>query len=353
MKILHRYIAKTVIQATALVVLVMIGLIFMINFLNELRDINVDYTFMPAFLHSLLGLPRALYQFFPMLVLLGGALGLGLLASEQELMVMRASGFSITSIVFAVIAAALFLVVIATLIGEGVGPRANFVAESIKKSALNGGQAIATVEGVWMHQGNNFIHVDRVMGSHHLEGVTRYEFDDHHQLLAAYFAKSLDRVGHQWQLHDLVKTTFSPTHTANAYFPVTTWNLTLNPRLLNVGLIEPAEMSLRTLFYYSQQLIKNGLQADHFLLEFWKRVIQPLTTIIMILLAIPFVFRSPRSATMGWRILFSVSLGFSLYVLSAFSGQLSLVFQFSPFLAALFPPLVFALVGYVFLLKPM
>jgi lipopolysaccharide export LptBFGC system permease protein LptF len=40
MKILHRYIARNVIAATALVLLVMIGLLFVIDFLEELKDVG-------------------------------------------------------------------------------------------------------------------------------------------------------------------------------------------------------------------------------------------------------------------------------------------------------------------------
>jgi len=93
MTILQRYIIKTVLTATALVVLVMVGLIFLVDVLDELRDVGTgDYGFPQALLHVVLLMPHNLYQFFPMMVLLGGVIGLGILASHQELVVMRAAG---------------------------------------------------------------------------------------------------------------------------------------------------------------------------------------------------------------------------------------------------------------------
>lgn len=103
-RILPRHIAKTVILATLLVMLVVAGLSYFIGLLDELRNIGEgDYGVLQAALHALFEVPYNLYQFFPMLVLLGGLLGLGILSSHQELIVMRVSGFSIRKIMFSVL----------------------------------------------------------------------------------------------------------------------------------------------------------------------------------------------------------------------------------------------------------
>lgn len=352
MSILYRYIAKTVIAATSLVLVVMTGLIFIISFLDELRDVGTgEYGFMQVLLHVILELPHSLYQFFPMLVLLGGVLGLGVLSSNRELVVMRTAGFSIRRITFACLTAAGLLILIATTIGETVVPKANHLAEGFKESAENGGQAVATLSGVWIHEGNNFLHISRVVGLKHLEGVTRYQFDSRHQLLAAYYVQALDLQKNKWLFHDSVKTTFSQSHTHSVHSKEGIFDMTLNPNLLNVGLIEPSEMTLHTLRSYSKHLKENGLQSSEFQWEFWKRVLQPLTTLVMILLAIPFVMWSSRSTTMGWRVLFGISVGFTFYILNAFLGQFSIVFQFSPFIAAIFPTILFAVLAYLLTLK--
>jgi lipopolysaccharide export system permease protein len=346
MNIIFRYIAKHVILATILVFAVIYILSFIITLVTELRDTGVgDYGFMQAVMHVLLMMPHILYQFFPMLMLLGGVLGLGALASSQELMAMRASGVSVNRITLAILSAALLLVFLATLIGELVAPHADYIADVQKTIAQSGGQAVATTAGPWIHEGNNFLHIDRVVNRHHLEGLTRYEFDNQHRLLAAYYAKSSDFQQGKWVLLDLSKTTFGNDQTHSEQFPLATWDIELKPRLLNAGLVEPEEMSLPRLLEYSRYLVQNRLQAGSFQFEFWKRIFQPFTTLVMILLAVPFVFGSPRSAAMGRRILFAVMVGFVFYIFNAFLGQFSVVFQVSPFIAALLPTIVFAGVG--------
>lgn len=352
MSILQRYIAKTIMIYTALVMLVVIGLDFFIVLLTELRDTGTgDYGFWQAVLHAILAMPNNIYMFSPMLLLLGGSIGLGLLSSSHELVVMRASGVSLRQLMRAVAVAGIILIVIVTLLGELLAPQATFTANKRKISAENGGQAVATASGVWIHEGDSFLHIDRVLGHKHLEGVTRYQFDANHHLLAAYYVKAMQFKNGQWLLHDLVKTSFQQDHTKSEKFAETTWDLTLNPNLLNVGVVEPNEMSLVRLSTYSNHLAQNGQQASKFQFEYWKRIFQPLATLIMMLLAIPFVLNAPRSVTMGWRMLLGVIVGFVFYILNAFFGQVCVVYDVTPFVAAMLPTVLFAVVGYVVLLS--
>lgn len=348
MTIIQRYIAKSVLAATAFVILIILGISFIINLLSELRDVGSgDYGFKEAVFHVFLLMPYILYQFFPMIIMLGSVIGLGMFLSYQELIVMRTSGVSTRKILLYVMSASLLLIILGTAIGELIAPQAYFLADTRKSSAQNGGQAVATASGVWIHEKNNFLHINRVIGPKHLEGVTRYQFDDNHRLLASYYAQSMDFESGQWLLHNLAKTTLSQDHTNISRFKKTTWDLTMNPSLINVGLIEPEEMSLGRLHHYSKHLMQNGLLATNFQFEFWKRIFEPLASIIMILLAVPFVLGSPRSVNVGWRILFSVMIGFGFFILNNFLGQLSILFQLSPLLAAILPIFLFGVAGYV------
>lgn len=351
MTIIQKYIAKHIIMATFLVFVIVTALGFIVGLLRELHDIGGDYTLWQALVHNVLLLPYTIYQFFPMMILLGGVLGLSMLAGNHELIVMRSSGFSIIKITWSVISAAFILIIIATLFGELLAPRTNYWADVQKSIVKSHGQAVSTKLGVWIHEGNNFLHVRQVVGLQHLEGVTRYEFDKEHHLLASYFAKTIDFENGRWLLHDLVKTTFHEDKVESKSYPLATWNLTLTPNLLNVGLIEPEAMSLSKLAEYTHYLVQNRLQANSFRLVFWQRIFQPLSTLVMILLAIPFVFSAPRSVTLGLRVLLAIMIGFIFYIVNALVGQFSIVYQFPPLFAALLPAILFSLFGYSWLLR--
>ncbi len=352
MKIIQRYIAQSVLISTLLVFLVVLALSFIVGLLKELHDIGVgEYGFMHAIIYVFLQLPHTLYQFSPLLVLTGGVLGLGLLSASHELMVMRIAGASVWKVVGGVVSAALLMIVLMSLLGELIGPHAEYIAEKNKSSAMSNGQAVATQSGLWVHEANNFLHIDHMMGHRHLEGITRYEFDGQHHLLASYYAKSMDLVDGQWELHDLVKTTFKKNRTQSEELANGAWNLALSSTLLNVGVLEPESMSLVKLNEYSRSLEKNHTQASSFQLEFWQRVFQPLAILTMILLAVPFVFAAPRSMNVGRRMLLAIIVGFVFYIVAALLGQFSIVFQFPPMIAALLPILLFAGIGYIVMLK--
>lgn len=352
-KILGRYIAKTIMQATGLATLIITGVLLLISLLGELKDMGEgDYGISQVFLYVFLLLPNALYHFSPMLILVGTITGLSTLSTHRELTVMRASGVSIRRIIYSVFIAAFFMILAISLIGEGVAPHLSYTAEVRKENAQNGGQAVVTASGVWFHVDNNFIHIQHVVGRELLEGVTRYEFDDKHHLLAAYYAKRLSFENDQWQMYDGVKTTFYNERTKSQSFPQAKWDLKSNTNLLNVGLVAPSEMSLHKLSKFSHYLEQNGLQASEYRFEFWERIFQPLASLVMILLAIPFVLGAPTAPMMGWRIVAGILMSFAFFISNAFLGELCIVYQFPAVLAAFLPPLIFAVFG-VFLSKRM
>ncbi len=345
-KILQRYIGSTIANATGLVCLIITGILSLILLLRELKNIGEgDYGLGEAIFYMVLRLPNELYQFSPMLILLGCIIGLSILSSHRELAVMRASGFSIKQIIVSVLGSAFLLILLITALGEWAGPSLSSKAEVRKENAQNGGQTVVTATGVWFHVDNNFIHVQHVVGRQLLEGVTRYQFNNDEQLQAAYYAKSMELKNGEWQMKEVSKTTFYPERTKSEFLKEAEWGVKFNHNLLNVGLVEPDQMSLPKLAKMASYLKRNGLQASEYQFDFWKRIFQPLASLVMIFLAIPFVLGALSATTMGWRIMAGILAGFGFFILNAMLGQLCIVFQFPPIAAAFLPPLLFAFLG--------
>ncbi len=345
-KILQRYIIKTTILATCLSAFIMTGVLFLMTLISELKHMGEgDYSFNQALIYVLLRLPNELYQFSPLFILLGSIIGLSILSSHRELAVMRASGFAVRQIIMSVLSAALLLVLMISIAAEWVGPRLSYKAEVRRENARNAGISVVTAAGVWFHIDDNFIHVQQVVGRQLLEGVTRYQFNNKHQLQAAYYAKTLSFQDNQWIMKDVVKTSFYPERTKSQSFPQTPLNLKLNQNLFNGGLVNPNEMSLPKLSKYIHYLEQNGLQSSEYEYDFWQRLFQPLASLVMIFLAIPFVLSTLSAATLGWRIVIGIMTGFAFFILNALLGQLCVVYQLPTPLAALLPPFLFAIIG--------
>jgi len=287
MRILHRYIGRMVITSTILVMLILLGIETFIEFVGELKDIGTgDYGLLQALFYVPMQLPKDLYQLFPMGVLLGGLIGLGRLAATNELVIVRAAGVSKTRIMVSVLKTTLLMIVVVTAVGETVAPSVVQIANNYKAEAISGGQALHTIHGTWIRDDENFIHIDSILPGGHLQGITRYLFNKDHQLKLASYAKSADYKHRRWVFNQVSESTFYPNHVSSQHLKQQMWNVTFNPRILTYGEVDPGQQSLVRLYKFISYREKSGLQSSLYQFDFWKRVLQPLTTIVMMCLAL-------------------------------------------------------------------
>lgn len=343
------YIGKTILTAILLVMTLFIGLEFIFSLVNELRYVGTaDYTLGQAFSYILLSMPQLLAQTFPMSALVGTLLGLGLLASRHELVVMQAAGLSVGDISKAVLKLALVLSLVVWVMGECLSPLAESVAHAKKAMALSAGQALRTVHGTWMRDGNSFIHINTMYATGHLEGVTRYEFDEDMQLKSASFARIADYATDHWVLQDIKETQFNDDSVTHQQIAEQHWKSNMDPQILSiVGVKDLEELSIIELWQTMKYRQANGLDARPYQLAFWQKIARPFATIVMMFLAIPFVFGPLRSATVGLRLLVGVLVGFTFYIFNQLFGPLTFVYHFSPVVGAWLPTVVFLGLGVV------
>lgn len=344
MKLLDRYIAKTILASIGLVTLMLVGLHLFILFVNQLDDLGKgEYDIGQAALVVLLELPYQMYLFFPVASLLGCLMGLGSMANHRELVVMRASGVSIGYITRAVLKAAFVLIFIVTLLGETIVPSLSMLAKDKKMQAISGGQALRTAKGLWFRQNTDFIMVSEVLGQSALRGVYQFHFDKQHHLMFTRQIEAVDYVDKHW-----VATTISETHIGEHKTTAlkknhAVWDVSFNPALLQVSQVSPDEMNLfalsRSFFTIHHQL------SFTYQLNFLQRLIQPFTTLVMMMLAIPFIFGPLRSSTMGAKLLTGASMGFGFHMINQFFGPACQVFQWSPEIAAFAPTVLFMVIG--------
>ncbi len=347
------YIWKSILVSILLVMTLFVGLEFIFSLVNEIRYVGTgNYTTMDAVSFILLSTPQHIAQLFPMATLVGTLLGLGLLASRSELIVIRAAGMSIADIITAVLKLALLLAVVVWLMGEWISPIAEKIAHNQKALSLSAGQALRTTNGTWMRDGNDFIHIQTMVNGGHLEGITLYQFDKEMQLEKASFARNADYVRDHWVLHDIQETHFEGRSTSRTKVAELDWVSSISPQVLSlVGVKDLDELSLVGLWQTIQYRQQNHLDAKPYKLAFWQKIVRPFATLVMMFLAIPFVFGPLRSATMGLRLLVGVLVGFVFYTFNQLFGPLTLVYQIPPIIGAFLPTVLFFLIGLFFMKK--
>ncbi|MCC5792477.1 MAG: LPS export ABC transporter permease LptG [Legionellaceae bacterium] len=347
MRILQKYIGKTVLSAIALVTLMLLGLQVFILFVNQLDDIGKgDFALLPASWYVVMQTPYQVYLFFPMASLLGCLLGLGAMANHRELVVMRAAGVSIAQVTAVVSKVAIILVLGMTLAGETAVPLLARHANDYKMLMISKGQTIRTARGVWLRHQNDFIHIGIVQDNNTLQDVYQYRFNPDHSLRFARFIQTIRYEAHQWQAYQVKQTNFYPDRTSIQSWNTLPWKVAIQPKTLKVSAIEPDEMTLMELHRYIRAQKSSQQNAHRYQLAFWQRVAQPFTTLVMMMLAIPFIFGPLRSSTMGAKFLAGAAVGFGFHIVNRFFGPVSQVFQWSPIFAGIGPTLMFALLGF-------
>ncbi len=352
MRLLDNYIAKTVISGTFMVLLVLGALLVFVDFVSEMDDVGKgQYNMLQAGLYVLLSLPKRLYELFPTAVLIGSLLSLGTLAGNSELTVMRASGVSIMRIVFSVLRAGFILLVCVALIGELVVPNSERQAQTLRAKNLQQTISLAGEGGFWARDGQRFLYVSHVLPEMNLGEVKIYELHRNNQLKRVTYAKSAQYVRGQWRLDGIQQTEFNDNDVVSRKIDSQIWNRLLNPDLFNVVSVEPDNMSATDLFKYSRYLKRNALDSSQYELAFWIKVFTPISSLVMLLIAMPFIFGSQRSSGAGNRMLVGLLLGIGFYLLNRTVNHLGQVYHVYPFISASAPVIFVAMLSFYALRK--
>jgi lipopolysaccharide export system permease protein len=347
MTIYRYYIAKQVIKSILMVLLLLLAIESFIELAQQLKDVGRgNYTLSHVAFVVPMAVLSKVYQLFPMAALIGSIIGLGRLASRNELIALHSAGMSLWQITAAVMSGAILLTVLMILPGESLAPYALDVATAVKSRALSKGNTLKTSHhGTWIRDGNNFIHIQTLETGSQWRDVTRYFFDQQHELQLASFAKRGEFLNGHWQFYDVQQSRFEPQRVSRETFAQQVWNLRLDPRMMGLIDIEPAQQSLPQLYNSVQFRKHSGQDAGPFEFAFWRRLMLPIATLVMIMLAVPVVDGPLRSVTMGVRVFAGIGVGFVFYMLNQFLGPMSLVYQVPPILAAVMPVVVFGLLG--------
>lgn len=331
-----RYVSRTVFTAIALTLLVFLALDFIFGLISQLEKVTENYTAFEAFKYMVFTMPRRLYDYIPYSCLIGCLAGLGLLASSSELTIIRAAGVSVKRIAWMALRPALVFILIAMTVGEFVAPYTEQMADN-RRNFLRHNAMQKAPQNMWNREGNEFMYVNAVLPNGVVYGLTRYQFNDQHQLESASFTRQATYQDNVWREEDISITYLAGDSIRNEVIPSRRWETNLTPNLFNILVLAPEDISLRNLHYYIDYLNKQNLTSSSYGLAFWQKTLQPLATAALVLVAISFIFGPLRSVTMGQRIFTGVVFGIVFLLMQNLLGPSSLVFGFPPFIAVMIP----------------
>ncbi len=282
--------------------------------------------------------PRRIMDLMPATALLGGNLALGILASTNQLVVMRAAGVSVKRIGWAVMKTALLLVLTLLILTEFVAPPLQQLAYERQLLAIGRIRDLRTNNGFWSRDGMRFINIRRILHGRIPSAINIYEFDLEGRLLSFIHADSADISQHQhWLLRGVWQKTLENDSLASASLPERIWDSFLTEDQIKVLEYPADSLAPSDLYTYIGYLHNSGQETAPYELQLWQKLALPLTTAAMALLAIPFVFGLPRLTSSGQRLLLGTILGIVLYFLNQIISNLALLLNLNVPLVVMMP----------------
>ncbi|MGI2114038.1 LPS export ABC transporter permease LptG [Shewanella frigidimarina] len=342
MRILDLYIARMIVSTSSLCLLILTGLSGIIKWVDQLRLVGRGaYTMLDAGIYVLFLIPRDIEMFFPMAVLLGALIGMGMLASNSELVVMQVSGMSRLQITQSAMKTAIPLMIMVMALGEWGAPIAEKSAKELQATKISGGSLIKSHRGIWAKDGDLFVNIGEVQDVNTLSNISLYEFNEQQELTRVTHANSAVFIDDAWQLSVVENTTVKDDRVIRDHLDTDVWQSSLTPDKLSVVSVKPEALSISGLIDYLDYLKVNQQDPSRYELALWRKVMQPVTVAVMMLVALSFVFGPLRNVTMGARVLLGVVAGFSFYISNEIFGPMSIVYELPAVVGAIAPSMLF------------
>jgi lipopolysaccharide export system permease protein len=347
LKIIDRYLGRNTLQGFLLVLSVLVVIFSFLELLIQINDLGKGiYRLSDAFMFVALTIPKRSVDLMPVAALLGSIVALGLMADHQELTAMQAAGVSVQRIAFSVLGTSIVLMVAALVMAEFVAPPLDQSARFMRSRAIYGKAVIMQKEGFWVRHGQAFVHVGRTFGGAGAADIEIYELDETGRLRRFIAAKqAIIQDGQDWLLTDIQAKMFEgETVSVNSmdHYRLASF---LTPAQVSILELPPDSLSLSDLWGFVRSLNKRSENSKAYALAFWQKVCLPVTTGIMVLLSLTFIFGSTRIRNASQRIFVGMLVGVVFYLANQIFGHLGLILDLPPVFTTLAPVSVILLVA--------
>jgi len=355
-KKVDKLVAVSVVGAVTLAWGFIVGLDALLTFIKEMNDVGTGtYTVTKAVIYVLLTLPRRGYEFFADAALIGGLIGMGMLASSGELTALRAAGLSKLRICVSVILTLTLLTALVTLMGETIGPRGEQKAEQLQAVAKSKDVSVGKGGSLWARDGDTVVNakhgrtrVVKGVSTVELSDVRIFEFTPAGQLAALSFAKNALHNNAGWSLQDVRRTEFTGGVAHTTTQAQTPWKSELDPGVLPVSMMHPENLSAAELSRNIDYNRRNRQDASVYERAYWGRIFYPLNVLVLAFCAVPFAFGTLRTGGLGKRLFIGMVLAVSYYFFQRAVVNMGSVYNFNQALANAMPSLLLAVAAFFY-----
>ncbi len=347
MTLLDRYFARTILVHTLMVMAVLLALMTLVTFIGQQDDVGQGrFEVADAFLVTMLLLPQQAYELLPIGALIGAIIGLGGLARDSEMTVVRAAGVSVVRIAGSAALAGVAIAALLWVIGEYFAPPADQYARQYKLFSRYSEIELVGSRSAWVRQGSWFINVRRQTAENLYGGVFVYELGDDRRLrLVGRAATAAQDSSKRWVLSNYAETRLEADHVAARVSGREVTDVDLNADFLGLAVTDPGSLPLTDLYAYQKHLAANDLDTRVWEIAFWSRISRLFGAVVVCVFAVPFAFGPLRSAGAGSRTVLGIMAGVLFILLTQTLENSGQVYGINPLVVAWGPTLLMAAIA--------
>lgn len=353
--ILKRYIAWNLLKGWVLVLLVLGAVFGLLSFIDQLDQTRLEYNALAAAQYTLLTLPNQLVALAPVIALLGTIVALATMDRYNELTIISSAGFSLRSLLGAVLWPTLVLMLLLWGLMEYAAPQLKQNAEHRRHELRFGGNTWIPGGGVWSTDGRRYIHLRRLSADGEPGSITLFEFDENGALTRSLRASRADVDNNRrWRFHNAREKRLENGElvTRQHKEPYTVENLWSKSELPSLTL-DADSMTLSVLYNYAHYLERNNQPSAKFAHTYWQKLLMPVTVLAMVLLATPISasISAGRDRSFGFNLGIGAMVGIFFYLGAQIIYATGQILQLSVPLVALAPAAIIACVALLLLVR--
>ena len=342
--IIYLYLLKRFLHGLFISLVVLISIEIFFSFTAELKYLDEgDYDLMSIVEYIILSIPRSIQIMFPYAVLIGTLLSLGSMASDMEFVAMQSAGMSVKKIIYIVLFQVFIISSLFYIITDFTVPRFSSIAEKERNLALKR-QTIYQKNGIWFKNGNSFIKINEIYPDNSIRGITVYDYDNN-ELSFVRYIQSAKFLQDKWELVDVlsIDLTKKPISKSRKSREISDNLIDIN--LLSIKTDKSYSLRFKDVKKNIEYLSVNNLDASIQKKIYWDKLLKPISTVIMLFLAMPFIFGRMRATNASKRIVIGLFIGISFFIASSILPNLGILIGLNPFINAILPLILFLYLG--------
>jgi len=345
MRLLDGYIIRAILGPVAFWMSVFLVLGGLFIFIGQQDDIGVgNYSALDAIVFVLLNLPEQAWALLPVSALIGSLMGLGSLARGSEITVIRATGVSTWRIAVSALMAAALLIVLEIALGEFIAPHLQLAAKQKKAFSKFSDVTFGSGSGAWVKDGNLIISTAKQSGERQFGGMMVFELSPDHRLQAIGHAdRATSGTESGWMLRGYAESRFTKDRVVTQPVGQRMLQSRVSAEFLGLAVSNPNDLETMSLYRLIRYYQQNSLDARPYVFAFWSRIARTVGIAFAVLLAVPFVLGSLRSAGAGARTMVGMIVGAVLFLLQRLIESGTLVFDLNPVVLAWLPTTLLAI----------